>query len=59
MVTQESTLIDFNENEFPALQPVASLQVVSTPYLHDLKNTLEFDRRCRALETLLMKLGNA
>ncbi|QLH36958.1 MAG: hypothetical protein HWD61_13135 [Parachlamydiaceae bacterium] len=27
-------------------------QIVSNPYLHDLKTTLEFDRKCRTLEAL-------
>ena len=31
-------------------------QVISTPYMDDLKNALEFDRKCQALEALFNDL---
>ncbi len=29
---------------------------INIPFLHDLKNTLEFDRKCRHLETVFQDL---
>ena len=61
MATQESTILYFDENnprEWPKLIPAASLDEVPTPYFHDLKNTLEFDRKCRSLEKFFADLQN-
>jgi hypothetical protein len=41
-----------NEQEMNGL----SLQWVNNPYMHDLQNTLEFDRQCRCLEALFVDL---
>lgn len=53
MATQENTFI---ETHLPSNLQKDSFEVINPPYMHDLKNTLEFDRKCRALEILFLEL---
>lgn len=60
MATQERTLLYLDENDqhdWSNLNIVASEpEINAINYLHDLKNTLEFDRHCRTLEVLFNDL---
>lgn len=61
MAVEESSVLYFDENDQKEWEnAITPLHVVNTPtsYLHDLKNTLEFDRKCRALEVLFEDLQN-
>lgn len=59
MSPEENTVLCLEENERKEWPDIAvPLHIVSTPYLYDLRNTLEFDRKCRDLEVLFEDLKN-